>query len=123
VQPPFSYPTVLAEAERIRKRRRRAALGRKLPLAVCECIQDNTHMSEVMTIRVDRKTKTRLEKLAKAMERTKSYLAAEAIRTYIDLNEWQIAEIKAALKEADAGDFATPEEVEKVMNKWRRGAR
>jgi RHH-type transcriptional regulator, rel operon repressor / antitoxin RelB len=123
VQPPFSYPTVLAEAERIRKRRRRAAFGRKLPLAVCECIQDNTHMSEVMTIRVDRKTKTRLEKLAKAMERTKSYLAAEAIRTYIDLNEWQIAEIKAALKEADAGDFATPEEVEKVMNKWRRGAR
>ena len=80
-------------------------------------------MSEVMTIRVDRKTKTRLEKLAKAMERTRSYLAAEAIRTYIDLNEWQIAEIKAALKEADAGDFATAEEVEKVMNKGRRGAR
>ncbi len=77
-------------------------------------------MSEVMTIRVDRKTKTRLEKLAKAMERTKSYLAAEAIRTYVELNEWQIGEIKAALKEADAGDFATPEEVAKVMNKWRR---
>ncbi len=50
-------------------------------------------------------------------------IPTEAIRTYIDLNEWQIAEIKAALKEADAGDFATPEEVEKVMNKWRRGAR
>ncbi len=79
-------------------------------------------MSEVMTIRVDRKTKTRLEKLAKAMERTKSYLAAEAIRTYVELNEWQIAEIKTALKEADAGDFATAEEVESVFNKWRRGA-
>jgi predicted transcriptional regulator len=76
-----------------------------------------------MTIRVDRKTKTRLEKLAKAMERTKSYLAAEAIRTYVELNEWQIGEIKAALKEADAGDFATPEEVAKVMNKWRRSVR
>jgi RHH-type rel operon transcriptional repressor/antitoxin RelB len=75
-----------------------------------------------MTIRIDRKTKTRLEKLAKAMERTKSYLAAEAIRTYVELNEWQIAEIKTALKEADAGDFATPEEVESVFNKWRRGA-
>jgi predicted transcriptional regulator len=34
-----------------------------------------------MTIRVDGKTKSRLEKLAKAMERTKSYLAAEPIRT------------------------------------------
>ena len=50
-------------------------------------------MSEIMTIRVDGKTRSRLEKLAKAMERTKSYLAAEAIRTYVDLNEWQIAEI------------------------------
>jgi RHH-type transcriptional regulator, rel operon repressor / antitoxin RelB len=69
-------------------------------------------MSEVMTIRVDRKTKVRLEKLA----------AAEAIRAYVDLNEWQIREIKAALKEADAGDFASEEEVQAVMRKWRRGA-
>ncbi len=52
-------------------------------------------MSEVMTIRVDRKTKTRLEKLAKAMDRIKSYVAAEAIRAYVDLNEGQIGEIKA----------------------------
>ncbi|MGD0117186.1 MAG: ribbon-helix-helix protein, CopG family [Candidatus Binatus sp.] len=80
-------------------------------------------MSEVMTIRVDRKTKNRLEKLAKAMERTKSYVAAEAIRAFVDLNEWQIAEIKTALKEADAGDFASEKEVQAVMRKWRRGAR
>lgn len=79
-------------------------------------------MSEVMTIRVDRKTKARLEKLAKVMDRTKSYVAAEAIRAYLHLNEWQIQEIKAALKEADAGDFATEEEVQAVMRKWGRGA-
>ena len=79
-------------------------------------------MSEIMTIRVDRKTKGRLEKLAKAMDRTKSYVAAEAIRAYVDLNEWQIDEIKAALQEADAGDFASEKEVEVVMRKWSRGA-
>ncbi len=75
-----------------------------------------------MTIRVDRKTKSRLEKLAKAMERTKSYVAAEAIRAYVDLNEWQITEVRAALKEADAGDFASEAEVQAVMKKWRLGA-
>jgi predicted transcriptional regulator len=75
-----------------------------------------------MTIRVDRKTKSRLEKLAKAMDRTKSYVAATAIRAYVDLNEWQIVEIKAALKEAAAGDFTSEEEVQAVMRKWRRGA-
>jgi RHH-type transcriptional regulator, rel operon repressor / antitoxin RelB len=80
-------------------------------------------MSEVITIRVDRKTRTRLEKLAKAMERTKSYVAAEAIRTYVELNEWQITEIRAALTEADAGDFATEKEVQAVMKKWSRRAR
>jgi predicted transcriptional regulator len=79
-------------------------------------------MSEVMTIRVDRKTKSRLEKLAKAMERSKSYVAAEAIRAYVELNEWQITEIRAALKEADAGHFASEAEVEAVRRKWRRGA-
>jgi len=79
-------------------------------------------MSEVITIRLDRKTKSRLEKLAKATDRTKSYVAAEAIRAYIDLNEWQISEIKAAIKEADAGDFASSDEVETVVRKWRRGA-
>jgi predicted transcriptional regulator len=78
-------------------------------------------MSEVMTIRVDRRTKSRLEKLAKAMDRTKSYVAAEAIRAYIDLNEWQIAETRVALKEADTGDFATDNEVAAVMKKWQRG--
>jgi RHH-type rel operon transcriptional repressor/antitoxin RelB len=80
-------------------------------------------MSEIMTIRVDGKTKSRLEKLARATERTKSYLAAEAIRAYVDLNEWQIGEIKAALKEADAGNFATDAEVRRVRKKWGRGAR
>jgi RHH-type rel operon transcriptional repressor/antitoxin RelB len=75
-----------------------------------------------MTIRVDRKTKNRLEKLAKAMDRTKSYVAAEAIRAYVELNEWQITEIRAALKEADASDFASEAEVEAVRRKWRRGA-
>ena len=79
-------------------------------------------MSDVMTIRVDRKTKSRLEKLAKAMERTKSYVAAEAIRSYVELNEWQITEIKSALKEADAGDFASEKEVQTVMKKWTRRA-
>jgi len=80
-------------------------------------------MLEVMTIRVDRKTKQRLEKLADATERTKSFLAAEAIRAYLDLNEWQIQEIRAGLREADAGDFASDAEVETVFAKWRSRAR
>ena len=68
-------------------------------------------MSAVMTVRVEPEVKQRLEKLAKATARTKSFLTAEAIRAYLDMNEWQISEIEAGLREADAEMFASDEEV------------
>jgi predicted transcriptional regulator len=33
------------------------------------------------------------------------------------LNNWQAEEIKAGLKEADAGDFATPTDVRNTLSK------
>lgn len=79
-------------------------------------------MSSTMTIRLDDAVKTRLEKLYEAMDCSKSYLATEAIREYLELNEWQIAETKAALAEADAGDFASEAEVKALAEKWARDA-
>ena len=80
-------------------------------------------MSTTMTIRLDDEVKERLDRLAEATERSKSYLAAEAVRAYVEVNEWQIAEIRAALKEADAGDFADQKDVAKVVRKWKVNAR
>lgn len=74
--------------------------------------------STTMTIRVDTDLKNRLEKLAESTSRSKSFLAAEAIKEFIDLNEWQIQEIQSALAEADKGEFATDEEVKDVFDRW-----
>jgi len=74
--------------------------------------------STTMTIRLDTELKLRLDKLAAATHRSKSFLATMAVKEYIELNEWQIQEIEAAIKEADAGDFANQEEITAVMNKW-----
>ena len=74
--------------------------------------------SSTMTIRLDADLKTRLDKLADVTHRSKSYLAAEAVREYIELNEWQLQEIQAAVTEADAGDFASEESVNAVFGKW-----
>lgn len=71
-----------------------------------------------MTIRLDPKLKSRLDKLSAATRRSKSFLATEAVREFIELNEWQIEEINTAVKEADAGDFASDQEVEVAFNKW-----
>ncbi len=73
-------------------------------------------MPEV-TVRVDRKTKARLEKLAMRRAEHESRLVAEAIRSYVDMNEWQIKRIKQAIKEADAGNFATDAEVKALLRK------
>jgi len=71
-----------------------------------------------MTIRLEAELKSRLDKLSAATHRSKSFLAAEAVREFIEINEWQIEEIKAAVKEADAGDFASEQEVRAIFNKW-----
>lgn len=71
-----------------------------------------------MTIRLPPELKARLDQLAGATRRSKSFLAAEAIREFIELNEWQVRELQQAVQEADAGDFATPEAVSAVLSKW-----
>ena len=78
--------------------------------------------STTITIRLEAGVKARLDQLAGATKRSKSFLAAEAIRAFVELNEWQIREIQAALQEADAGDFAKPSEVKKALGKWRKAA-
>lgn len=71
-----------------------------------------------LTLRVPIEMKERLDKLADATHRSKSYLAGEALRQYIDLEAWQIGEIQLALKEADANDFASDAEIDAVVRKY-----
>lgn len=75
-------------------------------------------MSATMTIRVDSETEKRLKKLAKATSRTRSFLAAEAIRAYVDINEWQVEEIERAVREAERGRFVEHEKVSAWLASW-----
>ena len=79
-------------------------------------------MSTTMTVRLEDDVKDRLNVLAEATHRSKSFLAAEAIRAYVENNEWQVGEIQAALKEADAGDFASDKDVTALAKKWKVNA-
>ena len=72
----------------------------------------------VFSFRLDPKLKKRLDKLAKTTRRSRAYLAADAIQQYIELNEWQVAEIKKGIEEADRGEFASKEKVERILRKW-----
>ena len=70
-----------------------------------------------LTLRVPVEVRNQLDKLAEATHRTKSYLVGEAIRQYLDLEAWQVGEIQQAIKEADAGDFASDDEVDAMLRK------
>ena len=47
----------------------------------------------VMTLRLEPELRRRIDGLAKAQRRSRSFIAAEAIRQYIAVNEWQIEEM------------------------------
>lgn len=76
-------------------------------------------MSTTMTVRLEDEIKSRLDQLAESTKRSRSFLAAEAIREYIAINEWQIGEIVAGIEEADRGEFASEAEVKAFFDGWR----
>jgi predicted transcriptional regulator len=75
-------------------------------------------MSSTMTIRLEDGIKNRLDQLAIVTQRSKSFLASEAIAAYVDTNEWQLGEIQAALTQAEAHDFATDQDMADLALKW-----
>jgi RHH-type rel operon transcriptional repressor/antitoxin RelB len=79
--------------------------------------------SSVLTLRLDAKLKNKLDRLSKSLNRSRSFVAAQAIQEFVSVNEWQIAEIKKGLAEADAGDFATDEEMKQTIRRLTRRAR
>ena len=74
--------------------------------------------SSTFTVRVDTTAKKRLEKLAKSTGRSRSFLAAEAINEYLDVNEWQIAGIKEAIASIDRGEGIAHEQVKEWVASW-----
>lgn len=80
-------------------------------------------MTAAFTVRVKDETASKLDQLAEKLDRSPSYRAAEAIEALIKQQEWQLAEIEAGLTEADRGEFASDEDVAKVVRKYVKSAR
>lgn len=72
----------------------------------------------IMSICLPDELADQLKDLAETTGRTKNFLAVQAFRNFIEQEAWQVAEIKKAIAEADAGDFATDEEMQALNAKW-----
>jgi RHH-type rel operon transcriptional repressor/antitoxin RelB len=75
-------------------------------------------MSDTLSIRLDPDVKTRLEALSSRTNRSKSFLAAEAIASYVEAEERQLGEIQAGLEELGRGDTVSHERVSKWLLSW-----
>jgi RHH-type rel operon transcriptional repressor/antitoxin RelB len=75
-------------------------------------------MTETLSIRLDVETKQRLDALARQSKRSKSFLAAEAIAAYVEQEEWQLGQVRAAIEELDAGRAVSHEKVATWLKSW-----
>ena len=75
-------------------------------------------MSDTLSVRLSSDVKSRLEALSSRTNRSKSFLAAEAIEAYVDAEEWQLGEIQAGLEEVERGETVSHERVSKWLRSW-----
>ena len=75
---------------------------------------------EVFTVRLPAELKAKIDELAKNNERSRSWVVNKAVENYVAYNDWFIEQVKVGIADADAGRFATPEEVEATFEKLTR---
>jgi predicted transcriptional regulator len=77
----------------------------------------STDVKDTISFRLSRKKRLSLDALASSMDRSRSELIDDAIKAYLDVQKWQIEEIGRAVKEAEAGNFASEAEVKATFAK------
>ena len=73
--------------------------------------------TNTVSARLDPDTAKKLDLLVEATARSRSFLVAEAIETYVAEQAWQIGAIKKGIEAADRGEFASDKEVRKAFKK------
>ena len=75
------------------------------------------------TVRLPDEVTAKLDAIADKLDRSRSYIAAQAIGDFVAREAWQLADIEAGIREADRGDFATDAEVASVLAKYTKRKR
>jgi len=76
-------------------------------------------MAKSVTFRLDEDKLQAIDHLAASMDRDRSYLINEAVNHYLDVQQWHADRIREAVAGADAGEFATAEEVEAAFASFK----
>ncbi len=64
-----------------------------------------------ISIRLDQKTREKLDALAQSQDRSRSWVVNDAIQSYFEHQDWIVEAIKVGIADADAGRLVQHEEV------------
>ena len=74
--------------------------------------------STSLAFRVSPEKAKRLEELAAATDRPRSWLLEQALDQYLELQAWQVAQTEQAIAEMDAGWGIPHEEIKEWLLTW-----
>ena len=74
--------------------------------------------ARTINVRLPEALYKQIEELSKATARTKSFLAIDAPTNYVQHESWQIRDIQEGIEEADAGEFASDQQIKAVFAKY-----
>jgi predicted transcriptional regulator len=77
-----------------------------------------TSRTATLTVRVPVRLRNRLQSLAETTARNRSRLAVEALESYVDEQEEQLAKIDQGIRDADAGRVVSHEKVKRYLLSW-----
>jgi len=75
---------------------------------------------QTISFRLESSKVAALDELAGSMDRDRTYLLNEAVQAYLDLQEWQLNEIRAGIADADAGRVTDHKKIRAMAAKWRQ---
>jgi predicted transcriptional regulator len=77
----------------------------------------------VFTVRISPEKQRQLDALAQVLDRSRNWVVSEAIDRYLDVQAWQIEQIRHGVEEADRGELIPHEEVSAEAHAKIRQAR
>lgn len=77
----------------------------------------------LVSTRVSPDLAERLAALAQITRRSKSFLAAQAIEEFLNVQEWQVEAIKEGIAATERGDLKSHEQAIAILNTWGRNAK
>ena len=75
------------------------------------------------TVRLPDDVAKKLDALAAKLDRSRSYVAAQAIDDFVTREAWQLADIEAGFREAKRANFASDAEVYATIAKYTKRKR